>query len=113
MICEPVPAGLTPNKLESGNVGVRPHIHKGIPALAGYKGPDRYGVRREFPEARPAFWEAPETLRPKLVFTSGETEVRGMWVFSPGETPDARNVRVFPWARLSRAEDGCSLDERY
>ena len=49
---------------------------------------------REFPEARPAYWEAPETLRPKWVFTSGETEVRGMWVFPPGETPDARKVGV-------------------
>ena len=68
-------------------------MNKGIPALAGYK---EYLLRRPqgrqilscrgFPEARPAYWEAPETLRPKWVFTSGETEVRGMWVFSPGET---------------------------
>ena len=28
--------------------------------------------------------------------TSGETEVRGMWVFSPGETPGARKVGVSP-----------------
>ena len=34
---------------------------------------------REFPEARPAC-----------------REVRGMWVFSPGETPGARKVGVSP-----------------
>ena len=51
---------------------------------------------REFPDARPAYWEAPETLRPKWVFTSGETEVRGMWVFSPAETQDARKMGVSP-----------------
>ena len=28
------------------------------------------------------------------MLTSGETEVRGMWVFSPGETPGARKVGV-------------------
>ena len=50
---------------------------------------------KEFPEARPAYWEAPETLWPKLVFTSVETEVHGMWVFSAGETPDEWNVGVF------------------
>ena len=30
--------------------------------------------------------EIPETLWPTGVWTSGETEVRGMWVLSPGET---------------------------
>ena len=59
---------------------------------------------REFPEARPAYWEAPETLRPKWVFTSGETEVRGKLVFSPGETPDARKVGVSPGRDCSSAE---------
>ena len=39
-----------------------------------------------FPEARPAIGEVPETLWPTGVWTSGETEVRGMWVLSPGET---------------------------
>ena len=66
---------------------------------------------REFPEARPAYWEVPETLRPKWVFTSGETEVRGMWVFSPGETPDALKVGVSPGRDCGSAEDGCSPDE--
>ena len=28
--------------------------------------------------------------------TSGETEVRGMWVLSPGETPGERKVGVSP-----------------
>ena len=51
---------------------------------------------REFPEARPACREAPETLRLTWVLTSGETEVRGMWVFSPGETPGARKVGGSP-----------------
>ena len=37
VICEPVPAELTPYKLESGT-GVRTPIHSGIPALAGYNG---------------------------------------------------------------------------
>ena len=54
---------------------------------------------REFPETRPAYRKAPETLWPAWVLTSGETEVRGMWVFSPGETPGARKL-VFPRARL-------------
>ena len=51
---------------------------------------------REFPEARPAYREAPETMWPTWVLTSGETEVRGMWVLSPGETPGARKVGVSP-----------------
>ena len=50
----------------------------------------------EFPNARPADWEAPETLWPTWVLTSGENEVRGMWVFSPGEIPGARKVGVSP-----------------
>ena len=97
---------------------MRPPIHKGIPALAGYKGiTDTESAGRHilscrgFPEARPAYWEAPETLRPKCVFSSGETEVRRMWVFSPGETPDARKVGVSPGRNCSSAEDGCSPDE--
>ena len=36
--------------------------------------------------------EVPETLWPTWVLTSGETEVRGMWVISPGVTRDARKV---------------------
>ena len=82
-------------------MGVMPHMNKGIPALAGYKGisdtrPQGRQILscRGFPEAMPAYWEAPETLRPKWVFTSGETEVRGMWVSSPGEKQDARKVGV-------------------
>ena len=51
---------------------------------------------REFPEARSACREAPETLWLTWVLTSGETEVRGMWVFSPGETPGARKVGISP-----------------
>ena len=51
---------------------------------------------REFPEARPACREAPETLWLTWVLTSGQTEVRGMWVFSPGETPGARKMGVSP-----------------
>ena len=51
-------------------------------------------VGREFPDARPAYREAPETMWPTWVLTSGETEVRGMWVFPPGETPGARKVGV-------------------
>ena len=34
----------------------------------------------ECPEAWPAYWEAPETLRPKWVFISGETEELGQCV---------------------------------
>ena len=71
MDCEPVSANLTQRVLESGVWGLRPPLHKGIPALAGY-----YEVTvsvtigkteiacRGFPEARPAYLEAPETLRP-------------------------------------------------
>ena len=51
---------------------------------------------KEFPEARSACREAPETLWVTWVLTSGETEVRGMWVFSPGETPGARKVGISP-----------------
>ena len=39
-----------------------------------------------FPEARPALGEVPETLCPTGVKTSGEMEVRGIWVHTPGET---------------------------
>ena len=49
---------------------------------------------REFPEARPACREAPESLWLTWVLTSGETEVRGIRVFSPGETPGAQKVGV-------------------
>ena len=64
--------------------------------LTGVRREDRYCRVGSFPEARPAYWEAPETLRPTWVFTLGEIEVRGMWVFSPGETPDVRKVGVSP-----------------
>ena len=102
MICEPVLAGLAPHKLESGTWELRPPNHKGAPAIAGYRGITVIEILscREFPEARPAYWEAPETLQPKWVCTSGETEVRGMWVFSPGETPRMRRKWVFSRARL-------------
>ena len=65
-----------------------PHILNGTPTLAGYLGSQgRHRCRvGNFPEARPAFGEVPKTLRPTGVWTSGETEVRGMWVLSPGET---------------------------
>ena len=33
-----------------------------------------------------AYREVPETLWPTEVWTSGEIEVHGMWVLSPGET---------------------------
>ena len=89
-------------------MGVRPPSNKGIPTFRIKE----YLIRtpqgrhilscRGFPEARPAYWEAPETLQPKWVFTSGETEVRGIWVFSPGETPDARKVGVSPGRDWSR-----------
>ena len=62
---------------------------------------------RKFPEAKPACREAPETLWLTWVLTSGETEVRGMWVFSqrrdtrcaesgcfPGEIGGARKTGV-------------------
>ena len=51
-----------------------------------------------FPEARPAFGEVPETLWPTGVWTLGLTEVRGMRVVSPGESTLC-------------AEDGYSPDE--
>ena len=41
---------------------------------------------------------------------SGETEKRGMWMFSPGETPDARKV-FYPGRDYRRTEDGCFPDE--
>ena len=56
----------------------------------------RYSVCLVFPTARPAYREVPETLWPTWVLTLGEIEVRGMWVFSPGETPGARKVGVSP-----------------
>ena len=61
--------------------------------------------------ARLACWEAPETLRPIWVFGSGETEVCGMWVLSPGETPNARKVDVSPGRDWTSAENGCSPEE--
>ena len=36
----------------------------------------------------------------ETVFGSGETEVRGMWVLSPGETPKCAESGCFPRARL-------------
>ena len=67
---------------QSPERGVRPPINKGIPALAGYKG-----------------------------ISDTETEGRGMWVFAPGETQDARKVGVSHGRDWSSAEDGCSPDE--
>ena len=66
---------------------------------------------REFPKARPAYGEAPETLWPTWVLTSGEIELHGMWVFSPGETSGGRKVGVSPGRDWRCAEDGCSPDE--
>ena len=70
-----------------------PHNCKGTPALAGYLGTSTRRttgktqiVAGYFPKARPAFGEVPETLWPTGLWTSGETEVRGMRVLSPGET---------------------------
>ena len=58
--------------------------------------PGRYRLScREFPEARPACREAPETLWLTWVLTSGETEVRGMWVFSRARL-EVRGRWVFP-----------------
>ena len=42
----------------------------------------------------PASREAPETLWLTWVLTSGDTEVRGMWVLSPGEIAIARKTVV-------------------
>ena len=103
VICEPVSAGLLPREIVR-NVGARPN-RKGIPSLAGYwgitvtesAGKTRYCCVGSFPEARPAYWEAPETLRPKWVFISGETDVRGMWAF-PRAWLVARKTGV-PWTR--------------
>ena len=67
--------------------------------------------RKKFPEARPAYWEAPETLQPKWVFTSGETEVRGILSVFPGRDTRCVERGCFPRARLSSAEDGCSPDK--
>ena len=69
-----------------------------------------------FPEARLAFGEVPETLWPTGVWTSGETrEVRGMWVLSPRARPEvcgrARKVGVSPGESTLSAEDGYSPDE--
>ena len=67
---------------------LKPHMFNGTPALAGYVvalGRQRCHVGN-LPEARAALGEVPETLCPTGVQTSGETEVRGIWVFTPGET---------------------------
>ena len=108
------------------SVGVRPQNHKGIPALAGYPGltvrkstgKTTIVMRRGFPEASLACREAPETMQAvwvfssgETVFSSGETEERGMWVLTLGETLDARKVGVYPGRDWTSAEDGCSLDE--
>ena len=84
-------------------MGVRPHHHRGIPALAGHSDQTAHVstgkkllLRRGFPEARPACWGTPETFRAVWVLGWGETEVRRMWVLSPGETPDARKMGVSP-----------------
>ena len=67
--------------------------------------------RREFAKARPAYREVPETLWPTWVLTSGEIEVRGMWVFPRGETPGARKVGASLGQDCRCVEDGCSQDE--
>ena len=41
---------------------------------------------REFPWGQAGSWEVLETMCPTGVYISGETEVGGMWVLSPGET---------------------------
>ena len=41
-------------------------------------------------------------------FGSGETEVRGIWVLSPGETPDAQKEGVRFGQDWTSAEDGYS-----
>ena len=109
MDCEPVSADLT----QSGVWGLRPPLHKGIPALAGY-----YEVTvsvtvgkkelsyRGFPEARPAYWEAPETLRPPHIVEGTRARKVGVYFrrdrsaryvsVSPAETQDARKVGVSP-----------------
>ena len=56
-----------------------------------------------FPEARPAYWEAPETLRPPRkvsVYFGRDRSSRYVGV-SPGETQDARKVGVSPGEMLS------------
>ena len=50
-------------------------------------------VRRPQGRHRLSCREFPEALWLTWVLTSGETEVRGMWVFSPGETPGVRKVQ--------------------
>ena len=66
---------------------------------------------REFAEARPACREAPETLWLTWVLTSGETEVRGMWVFFPGRDTRCAESGGFPGRDWRCAEDGCSPHE--
>ena len=87
-------------------MGVRPPNRKGIPALAGYLGLSStwYGAHRknincrtrDFPKPNRLIGRLPKTLWPTWVLTSGETEVRGMQVFPPGETPGAWKVGVSP-----------------
>ena len=118
VICELVSAGLIPHLLESGTWRQDLIIVRGYPPLLGNKD---YTVRRpqgrhrlscrEFPKARPANREVPETLWPTWVLTSGGIEVRGMLVFSPGETPGERKVGFFPRQDWRCAEDGYSPDE--
>ena len=72
----------------------KPHNHKGAPALAGYLGTDTPLDHREdtvcrvghFPKARRAFGGFPKPCDRRECGTSGETEVRRMWVLSQGET---------------------------
>ena len=104
--------------LESGTyVGVRPHHHRGIHALAGHSdqtvqtsaGKTGYS-RRGFPKARPACRGTPETMRIVWVFGSGDLGVRNVGV-SPGETADAQNVGVSPGENRLARKAGCSPDE--
>ena len=61
---------------------------------------------RGFPKARPAYWEAPETLRPPHIVAGTHARKVGVHFgrdrsarnvgVSPGETQDARKVGVSP-----------------
>ena len=103
VICEPVPAGLTRWELESEAWGWDLVFIRGFPPKLGIQ-TWQWGSPRGrqllshmgFPEARLACWEAPETLRVVWVFGSGETEVRGRWVLSPGASHRMRGKWVFP-----------------
>ena len=60
---------------------------------------------RGFPEARPAYWEAPETLRPPHIVNWTCAQKVGVYFghvdLTPGETQDARKVGVSPGEMIS------------